>query len=202
MHTNIKKQPTSSARCYGASKGFTLIETLIAIFILTLTVGGLLTLAANGYFSVRYARNQIVANDLVQESLEFIRNSRDTSAQQNETWAQWVSQFSKNDCFTANGCIVDPYASSPLQVVRPADGSMIAFYPDTGFYGYATSAYPASLNSQGATAPYLTTYVRTITMQQAADPNQLTITATVQWLNGVSKEQTAQSILITNWHGQ
>lgn len=58
-------------------QGFTLIETLIAVFILTLTIGGLLTLAANGYFSVRYARNQIVANNLLQESLEYIRNSRD-----------------------------------------------------------------------------------------------------------------------------
>jgi type II secretory pathway pseudopilin PulG len=180
--------------------GFTLIETLIAIFILTLTIGGLLTLAANGYFSVRYARNQIVANDLLQESLEYVRNNRDTSAQQNQTWDQWTTVFNTNGCFTSTGCIVDPYALN--NPIRAFDNSAIAFYPDTGFYGYANSTYASSLIGPGTTAPYLTTYIRTITMQQSADPNQLIVTSTVQWYDGNAKQQTSQSILITNWRNQ
>ncbi len=179
--------------------GFTLIETLIAIFILTLTIGGLLSLAANGYFSVRYARNQIVADELVQESLEYIRNSRDTSAQQNQTWAQWTGGFNTNGCYSSDGCIVDPYTSN--QKVRACIGACeaIVFYPSYGFYGYQDSAYPVAVT---AGTPSATTYVRTITMQPASDPNQLTVTSTVQWLNGLAQQSTSQSILITNWHSQ
>ena len=177
--------------------GFTLIETLIAIFILTLTIGGLLTLAAGGYFSVRYSRNQIVANSLLQESLEYVRNSRDTLFQQNGDWNQWLAGFS--DCFTTAGCAIDPYTRGTHVV--PAAGQPIIFYPTFGFYGYAGGSYPSIVTS--GTAPYLTTYVRTVTMKKSdTDPNQVIVNATVAWLNGSTQKTATQSILITNWNGR
>jgi len=188
---------------FSSQAGFTLIETLIAIFLLMLTVGGLLTLAADGYFQVRYAKNQIIANSLLQESLEYIRNDRDTSFQQGVTWSDWVAKYSgDHGCFDANGCTVDPYTTIATDhVIACASDSCPAFtfYPTFGFYGYANTTYP-SLYNQSAGSPYLTTYVRTITMQQASDPNQLTVTATMKWLNGNTSTSSSQSILLTNWH--
>lgn len=179
--------------------GFTLIETLVAIFLLTLTIGGLLTLAANGYFSVRYARNQIVANNLLQESLEYIRNDRDTTAQQNEPWALWIAGFNSQGCFSSSGCIVDPNSTNTHIRACSNGCEAIVFYPGYGFYGYQSSAYPLVVTTA---APSATTYVRTITMQQMSDPNQLIITSTVSWMNGLAHRVTTQSILITNWHNQ
>lgn len=176
--------------------GFTLIETLIAIFILTLSIGGLLTLAAGGYFSVRYSRNQIVANNLIQESLEYVRNSRDTLFEQNGDWNQWLTGFTT--CFAASGCIVDPYNSSAR--VKAASGQKIVFYPTSGFYGYAGASYPATITT--GTAPYATTYVRTVKMSHSvADTNQIIVSSTVTWLNGTTSKTATQSILITNWNG-
>jgi Tfp pilus assembly protein PilV len=179
--------------------GFTLIETLVAIFLLTLTIGGLLTLAANGYFSVRYARNQIVANNLLQESLEYIRNDRDTAAQRNESWALWMMGFSNQGCSSSSGCIVDPNSSNTH--IRPCNNSCeaVVFYPGYGFYGYQSSSYSLVVASG---APSATTYVRTVTVQESNDPNQLIVTSTVNWMNGMTKKTTTQSILITNWHNQ
>ncbi len=192
-------------------QGFTLIETLIAVFLLTLTVGGLMTMAANGYYSVRYARNQIVADTLLQESMEYIRNSRDTNIQQNGTWSQWVANFNVSSngtslggantqgCFTGSGtsgtgCIVDPYTSGAHVRACGATCEKIILYP-SGLYGYASSPYTSSLASG---TPATTSYVRTISVQQNG-PEQLTVTGTIQWLNGSASKTLTQSMLLTSW---
>jgi Tfp pilus assembly protein PilV len=191
------------------SAGFTLVETMIAVFLLTLTVGGLLTLAANGYFSVRYAKNEIIANNLMQEGLEYIRNDRDSNFLQGHTWEQWVEEYSdtggatQHGCFSATGCMVDPYTSNASTHVVPCSSGTclpLSYFPDSGFYGYPNTIYPGTV-AQDAADAYATTYTRTVTMQQStADGNQITVTVTVTWLNGNAKESKSQSILITNWH--
>ena len=190
-------------------RGFTLIETLIAIFILTLTVGGMLQLAASGFYSVRYARNQLVADSLLQESLEYFHNSRDTSVQNGVDWQSWVSSFNVDSsgnqvqgsagqgCFSSNGCTVDPYATSPRIKACSSNCEGIIFYSSNDLYGYRNSTYP-SQNGQTLTNATATTYVRTITLQQLS-PDQVSVTARVQWLNGQAQKSTTQSILLTRW---
>lgn len=58
-------------------KGFTLLETLVAITILATTVTAPLTIAAYSLFQARYSRDQVVATYLAQESVEMIRYLRD-----------------------------------------------------------------------------------------------------------------------------
>ncbi|MES2225088.1 MAG: prepilin-type N-terminal cleavage/methylation domain-containing protein [Patescibacteria group bacterium] len=179
-------------------QGFTLIETLIAIFILTLSIGGLLTLAAGGYYSVRYSRNQITANNLLQESLEYVRNSRDTAFQTNAGWNAWIGQFESNGCMTTSGCMVDPYTTNIEHVLR-CNGACDAllFFPDAGFYGYGTGAYPSAFRS--STAAVKTNYIRTVTMKKTST-DQAVFTVKVQWLNGSNIKSATQSELITSWH--
>ncbi len=186
--------------------GFTLIETLIAIFILTLTIGGLLTLAANGYYSVRYSRNQITANDLIEESLEYFHNSRDSAAQQGVGWSQWTADFNVSDdgtvlggstpqgCYADSGCTVDLYTTN--NHVKACDSTCpFIYYTTNGYYGYDSSSYPLSID---AGTPTLTTYKRTITMHMNG-PDQLIVTSTVTWMNGNTSKSASQSILLTNW---
>lgn len=59
-------------------KGFTLIETLVAISILLLSIIGPMEIAARGLFSAYYARDEITAYYLAQEGVEYVRNLRDT----------------------------------------------------------------------------------------------------------------------------
>ncbi|HTH93308.1 MAG TPA: hypothetical protein VL576_02410 [Candidatus Paceibacterota bacterium] len=183
-----------------ASGGFTLIETLIAIFILTLTVGGLLTLAAGGYFSVRYARNQIVADNLIQESLEYIRNTRDGAAQAGSGfWQTWQNQYTS--CQTSSGCIIDPYtttANAHVQACPSSGCPAITFWPSVGFYGYKTHSY-ANIG-QGGSSPYDTSYIRTVTMKAGSNPDEVVVTASMTWFNGSSQKSASQSILLANWN--
>jgi prepilin-type N-terminal cleavage/methylation domain-containing protein len=214
--TTITRHP------HRAQRGFTLIETVVAILILSLTVGALLTLTANGIFSVRYARNQIVANNLAQEALEYVRNKRDTARQQLVPWDTWLMTLNvgtngaqsalstPRGCFqtgTNQGCIVDPYTSDSTIWEQTYPGSCtssgatscpyIWFYPQTGFYTYSSRTHPDSL--LGNTAPVRTSYIRRVNAVLSTDLNQLTITATITWNNGNTPKTLTQSMILTNW---
>jgi prepilin-type N-terminal cleavage/methylation domain-containing protein len=198
MNTTTKQQ-----------KGFTLIETLVAILILTLSIGALLSLASGGFYSVRYSRNQIVANNLLQESIEYIRNSRDTSFEQGVLWSDWQAGVLSVDtlgnptgtgsdgCFSVDGCFVDPYTTGAK--IKQCEGGgcpFVLYYPSNAFYGYqATYPFPPSILST-----FETSFVRTIKIRTSdADPEQLIVNATVSWLNGSNPRSIEQEILITNW---
>lgn len=187
MNTTSKKQ-----------KAFTLIETVIAIFILSLAMGPLLTLAASGYYSVRYARNQIVADNLVQEAVEVIRNTRDTIFFEESTdpaviagrWAQMRSTF--NSCFNTAGCAIDIYTTGPLVLSCISQCPYMTYYENQGIYAY-TLSYPFS---GGVTYP--TSYVRTIKMSQT-QTDHIRGTVTVSWLDGGRTRTATQDFILTNW---
>lgn len=199
MHTTISKK----------QKGFTLVETLVAVLILTLSIGALLSLAAGGFYSVKYARNQIVGNNLMQESLEYIRNSRDTAMQKGMTWSDWQKTLQVGEdgitdagafggCFSDQGCIVDPYNMKATVRQCGASCPPVLYYPDNSFYGYAIqngSGYPFTPVS----APYQTSFVRSINITSAGNPDQLQVDEVVTWFNGSSQKTITQSMLITNW---
>lgn len=58
------------------SRGFSLVESLVAITVLIVGVLGPLNIAARGIGDGLFARNQIVANYLAQEAIEIIVNKR------------------------------------------------------------------------------------------------------------------------------
>jgi type II secretory pathway pseudopilin PulG len=189
------------------NKGFTLVETLIAILILSMTIGALMTLAANGFFSVRYARNDIVASSLLQESLEFVRNSRDSAIGQGKTWEAWKDIYRDNGCFldengNGYGCTINTFALTPDQIAAPCTtGSCpyLNYYTDDSDQPLNIYGYSPSLFDPNATQPKIaTTFIRTIKMTETDNGNQLVVTATMKWKNGTVNKTTAQSIILTN----
>lgn len=61
-------------------KGFTLVETLVAITVLLLVVIGPMTVAQKGIQSAYYANEQVTAVFLAQEAIEAVRELRDGDA--------------------------------------------------------------------------------------------------------------------------
>jgi prepilin-type N-terminal cleavage/methylation domain-containing protein len=59
------------------SSGFTLVETLVALSIFTVSILGLMSVLASGISNTTYAKQKITASYLVQEGIEYIRNMRD-----------------------------------------------------------------------------------------------------------------------------
>ncbi len=57
--------------------GFTLVETLVAVSIFTVSILGLLEVVSQGIASTNYAQMKIAATYLAQEGIECLRNTRD-----------------------------------------------------------------------------------------------------------------------------
>lgn len=83
--------------------GFTLIETLVAIFIFSTALVALSGIAARGVSSVNRAKEVTTAQFLAQEGLEMVRNVRDNTTLQ--TIQPWDVGFS--DCSEDNPCDID-----------------------------------------------------------------------------------------------
>ncbi|MEJ0001975.1 MAG: prepilin-type N-terminal cleavage/methylation domain-containing protein [bacterium] len=58
--------------------GFTLVETLVAISIFTLSVLIMLSVLSKGISDTAYAKKKLIASYLAQEGIEYMRNMRDT----------------------------------------------------------------------------------------------------------------------------
>lgn len=187
--------------------GFTIIETMVAVFVLTMALVALLTLTANSTFNSRYAKNEIIANYLLEEAVDYIRNERDTIAFQNKAGGTWVSFLNKygwgngtapDVCFLPDGCYISVSDVAPIATLCASSPSFgVAKCPVfsfdengfTNFYNYDPTLPPSN-------------FKRKIFMKLDQTKNsgeELDITVTVEWLNGnLVRSRSLQSSLL-NW---
>ncbi len=60
------------------SRGFTLVETLIALSIFSVSVVALMSFLSQGISNTGYAKKKMIATYLAQEGVEYLRNMRDS----------------------------------------------------------------------------------------------------------------------------
>lgn len=72
-------------------KSFTLIETLVAIFVLTSGILGVLALVSKTISGVAYSRQKFIATYLAQEGIEIVRNLRDGNLLKNQEWKEGLN---------------------------------------------------------------------------------------------------------------
>jgi type II secretory pathway pseudopilin PulG len=199
------------------NKGFTLIETMVAVFILTTTVVSLLSLTTSSLFASKYANNEITANYLLQEAVDYIRNDRDSVAFQQSTktdgtggWNSFLNNYGYNDgsdsnkCFSGYGCYLEAGAIGEERSINSCDSSVCSpFYynPDPGFSSsknFYTYIKPESNNN---IIP--STFKRTIKMTTYDIGNtpgdELGITITVEWQNGNLLRSRSLTTSLLNW---
>lgn len=88
------------------SKGFTLIETLVAVLLLVTAIAGPLTLASKALSGALIARDQMIAFYLAQDGVEYVRYVRDSNrlATPQNPWLTGLTPA----CTGATGCTIDP----------------------------------------------------------------------------------------------
>lgn len=114
--------------CYfpKSGKGFTLIETLVAIAILTVAIAGPLYTANRSIVATQNTRDQLTASYLAQEGIEYIRMMRDNAylaAYQRDSGtassAGWDSFLALvTNCGATDStlaCTLDPLNNTPIQ---------------------------------------------------------------------------------------
>lgn len=106
-------------------KGFSLIETFVAITILLIAVLGPMTLFSSVISDGIFAKNQVTAFYLAQEGLEL------AIAERNSEGPWW------NDTDCAQGCSIS-YTEQPGAILNP-DGDGVLYYNEFGEYGHDSS---------------------------------------------------------------
>jgi len=88
------------------SSGFTLIESMVAISILLIAITGPLVMATQGLRSSRFAKNQIIAFYLAQDTIEYVRSIRDSNFLSGSSWltnlTDCVNGYCQVDVTTSN----------------------------------------------------------------------------------------------------
>lgn len=94
------------------TKGYSIVEVLVAVMVLLVALAGPLTIAYKGLQSATLARQQNVAFFLAQEGIEAIIKKRNDGVLANEnnssvdTW-DWTSEIGANNCSASQACGVD-----------------------------------------------------------------------------------------------
>lgn len=128
------------------NKGFTLVETLVAISILSLSILATFTAVQSGLAKSSYAKDQITAFFLVQESMEYIRNIRDENALLNiadggsRNWLDRVAGSPSDPCSTGKTCRLDSYLGQLYDCASDIGGTCLYLNQNSSsmLFGYTS----------------------------------------------------------------
>ncbi len=173
-------------------KAFTLIETLVAIFILMTAVVGPLSIAAKGLQIALIAKDQTTAVYLAQDSIEFARYLRDTSCLTGAPLGNCSGSvafdpfLSGGVCSGTKGCRIDSITKTVTNCASDGATCRSLNYDTTnGWFTY------------GATSATIVPTVFTRMLQVSLAPgkaDELEVTAQVWWddIGGVTHTITEQ----------
>lgn len=168
-----------------SQNGFTLIETLVAISLLTIAIVAPMSLTTKSLASAYYARDQITAYYLAQEAIEALRSIRDAQILQ-------IVQSGSGASFDIFGPIpkesapftIDARMAEPAEAIIPCSGGPCPLLQTDGtLYGYGFCS--------GADTSCNTYFTRTVRASfKGSGQDQMRVTVEVKWRTGGIQERT------------
>jgi Tfp pilus assembly protein PilV len=183
------------------NKGFTIVETLVAVAILMISIAGPLVVANQSLKAAQYSKNQSIATFLAQETIEYIKNIKNNNHANGVGLTNWLLTPSnvKNDsgiqldlstaCKTSsmvagtnNLCDLDSKEALTGSLHNNCQNSATN-PPKQGCIIYKDSNNNYSSNSSSGTA---TNFRRFFTVDAQANGTEARIKVTVSWVENGS----------------
>lgn len=203
-----------------SKSGFTIMETLVAIFIIMLAITGPMVFTQNALRAAFLSRDQITAFFLAQDAIEYIKNIRDghvvdiikSESDQPDGWLG--SDKLKTICMDSGGCTVDTredeshiktcgVESNPGCIVDGVDH--LNEYTPLNYYEGSGASYFTTADTNGSTIKK-SLFAREIKMKDIeTDPlkqnREVEVTVTIRWKSheGVGVREIVVKENIYNW---
>ena len=169
----------------GFRLGFTLIETLVALSIFTVSILGLFGVLTRGSADINYAKQKMAASYLAQEGIEYVRNMRDTYVLYEKDFIQFRNDL--NPC-TSNGnaCGFDTVFPHDVTGCNQFNGCRL-YINSNGGYDTISSGIPSN-------------FIRKIWKENVGNgQDQVKIFSTVEWTQGSGTHNVTFSEDLLNW---
>ncbi|MES3005215.1 MAG: type II secretion system protein [Patescibacteria group bacterium] len=169
------------------NKGFTVVETLVAIAILSLSITATFTAVQNGIRFSTTAKDQITAFYLAQQAVESIKNKRDNNVLHSlhelsigntpsRQWLYGLAQAGTDPCYFGKVCQIDSLTQTATYC---GDAAITSSAPNActtnmrqnesnGLYGY-NSSWP------------LTRFKREVQLENVVAGREVRVVVTVSW---------------------
>ncbi len=171
------------------STGFTLLETLVAISILTLSIAGAFSVAQSGLSAAIIARDQIIAFHLAQEAIELVRHVRD-----NNTFNGNTDNFSEGWLIGLNQCFsTDCAVNIVSKTITPCGSDCKVYKNNESFYVQNVSG-AAPISNAISTA-----FTRKVKLENVITDQEVKISVTMSWRKGSLTKTFVTESRIFNW---
>ena len=171
------------------SKGFTLLEVIAAIFILTVGAGSSFILISQTLSAVSLVRENLIASYLVQEGIEIVRNIRDTNWLQLSPWDDGLI------------CSLPPCHFQADYTTRTFTGTDFEKCSDPGYNCHSYDGVPLKID--GAIYNYTsgteTKFKREITIEKV-DSDNIKVEVNVEWLEKGRPHNLKALEYLTRWY--
>lgn len=162
-------------------RGFTLVETLVAVLLLSIAIAGPLTIASKGLTATLVAKDQFTGFFLAQDAVEYVRFLRDSACLAAASGPSgcpsnvWLSGLGA--CVSTDGsakCYFDSLGSQP-DVPTACSGTCptLRYDPTNRYFNYNAAV--------GVTGQR---YIRTVSIQNnpgGATPDEALVTVSITW---------------------
>ena len=188
-------------------KGFTLVETLVAISVIMVAIIGPFVSIQRALVDSYISRDELIGNSLAQEGVDYVRSIRDGNYLYNRATGStrwWLYGLNGGgggvpDCF-ANSCVVDPW----FQTVQACSGTDCSASPL--YIMPAAAATPYMYTQASGAGRILSRFTRSIQLCymngstcNSAVSNEARLTVTVTWVTEGVPYTTSVVEYLQNW---